>query len=135
MLLPINIGRTNKYYQMKNLYYIVLLITVLTFSCQNKNKYILTEEKFVDILVDIHIADAFYSNNQYGKYKLSEIDSAVYYKVIFEKYNIEKERFDSTLSTYTKQPELMVSIYDQVIDKLKKIETEELRKEEESLEE
>ena len=114
---------------MKYIYQVVLVLTIIFCSCQKKNRYIIPEDKFVDILVDIHIADAFYSNNQYGELKLSKIDSSVYYKVIFEKYNIEKAKFDSTLKAYTMQPIVMESIYDKVIDKLKKIEAERLKQE------
>lgn len=116
---------------MKNINWLILFLIISCYSCHKKNTYILNEEEFIDILVDIHIADAFYSNNQYGVLKLSEIDSAVYYKAIFEKHEIEKARFDSTLKAYTIQPDVMESIYDKIIDRLKKLEEEQRKKEEE----
>ncbi len=121
---------------MKKIYWILIFLPALILnSCKDKNEYILSEEEFIDVLVDIHIADAFNTSHLSGSVQLSKIDSATYYKVIFEKHHIEKARFDSTLKTYTMQPELMESVYDKVIDKLQKMEAQTIKEEEKALKE
>jgi hypothetical protein len=77
----------------------------------------------VNVLVDIHIAD------EIGvlKYTLDteiDLDSAKIYGWVFKKHGITKSDFDSSLSYYSKEPDILNNIYNKVIANLSKKEAE-----------
>lgn len=69
---------------------------------------------FIDILVEMHIMDAISNETEYYR-KFSPKDSINLYKLIFEKHNVTKAEFDSTVSAYTRRTELYKEIYDEVL--------------------
>ena len=48
----------------------------------------------------------------------SSTDSIDLYGVIFEKHNVTKAEFDSTVSAYTRRSDLFKEIYDEVLLKI-----------------
>jgi len=79
-------------------------------------------KKLVDVLVDIHLAEAAMQN-----LTISAKDSiaARYYKQIYTIHGVKKEDFDST-STFVKQrPKLLAKVYERVVEELnrKKLKT------------
>jgi hypothetical protein len=79
-----------------------------------KKKYLLERDVFVNLLVDIHLTYAIQGSSEY--HELSrKYDSIDIHSVIFQKYGVEKAAFDSTMSYYSKKPEDLVKIYDEVI--------------------
>ena len=105
----------------------LLLYTILSLllaSCNDdptkyriKQKKVVEREKFVDILADIHMMDAITNNPNYFR-KYEPGDSVDLYSSIFDKYGVTKAEFDSTVSAYTKKPQLYSEIYDEVIFEL-----------------
>ncbi|MBN2482041.1 MAG: DUF4296 domain-containing protein [Bacteroidales bacterium] len=95
---------------------VFLMLTVL--GCRNpKRKYIIPENKFVDVLVDIHLADAIALHNipQYSGFAL---DSANLYESVFSNHGVTRTQFDSTISYYSSRPEEFQQIYNKVTGKL-----------------
>ena len=85
-----------------------------------KKKYLLDKEEMVNILVDINLANALQGSPDF--YKISRAyDSIDINSMIFDKYDIEKYKFDSSMAYYTSKPELLIHIYDEVIMRLNKI--------------
>jgi len=80
-----------------------------------KNK--IERETFVNILVDIHIMDAISNESMYYR-KFPSQDSVDLYSAIFQKYDVSKAEFDSTVVAYTRQPGLYKAVYDDVLLKL-----------------
>lgn len=106
---------------MSRLLYVFIFLVILLSSCNEdptkykiKKKKVVEREKFVDILAEIHLMDAITNNAEYFR-KYEPEDSVDLYSSIFEKYGVTKARFDSTVSAYTKKPELYLEIYDEVI--------------------
>src|SRR4030042_2922369 len=98
----------------------LLLITGCNSHREFKKKYLLDREDLVNVLVDIHLANALQGSPEF--YKISRVyDSIDTNSMIFSKYGIEKASFDSTLAYYTKKPEILTSIYDEVIMHLTQI--------------
>ncbi len=77
----------------------------------------IAQEKFVQILADIHLMDAITNNPDYYR-KYEALDSIDLYSSIFEKYGVTKAEFDTTVSLYTKKPDLYLEVYDGVIFEL-----------------
>ncbi len=77
----------------------------------------------VPLLVDMHIADATGLNYLPGQKQL-RVDSAALYGWIFEKHDITRMQFDSTMAFYTRHPDRLSKIYEKVIAGLSKLESE-----------
>jgi len=100
----------------------ILVILIVSISCQHdptgmNRKYLIPKKKFVNILVDIHIQDAVVGS-PYFTQNYSRNDSINVYQSIFDKYNVTQQEFDSTITSYTRRPDLYAEVYDQVILRL-----------------
>jgi len=116
--------------------FLLLIFLGLSLSCSNdptriSQKDMIERDVFVDMLVDMHILDAISNESEFYR-KFSTKDSLDLYSKIFEKYNVTKAEFDSTVSAYTRRGDLYKEVYDQVlleinlrIDEANKIEEEE----------
>lgn len=91
---------------------ILIALTILIASCE-QDKEILEKEKFTDILVDIHIADALLASQQMHDIELRR-DSASYYNYIYKKHNITRAQFEKNLAFYAKEPKEFSALYDDV---------------------
>jgi hypothetical protein len=93
-------------------------------ACLNpQKKYIVSENKFVAVLVDIHIADGIAMENLNPTLG-NAIDSASLYNSVFSKHKITRAQFDSSLIYFASKPEEFQKIYDKVNAKLKMMELE-----------
>ena len=99
---------------------LLLILVMLTPACE-KNKSItgkafLEREVLVDVLVDIHLADAVTNDRKFNrKYDADSIDIL---SPILEKHQVTKEMFDTTLIVYSQYPELFDKVYNDVLIKL-----------------
>ena len=93
---------------------IICLIACLGFACKHKTgPAIIPENKFKEILIEIHLIDAYYMMhfNQYLNVK----DSSSFYKQVFERNGVTRANFDTSLVYYAKDPKKFEAIYDEVI--------------------
>jgi hypothetical protein len=105
-------------------YCLLLLLAVLATSC-NHRRYgdLIPPKKFVNVLVDIHLADGIAVENM-SHPTLARLDSASLYGSVFNKYGVTRPMFDSTMSYYTEHPDDFQKIYNKVTAKLKRMEDE-----------
>ncbi|WP_345240434.1 DUF4296 domain-containing protein [Nibrella saemangeumensis] len=87
-------------------------------STDKKPANLIPEEKMVNVLTDIHLAEA-----QVGKLALGSPDSsAVVYKRlerdIFKKHKIDTTTYNQSYTYYSSRPKLMEQIYKQVVENL-----------------
>lgn len=110
----------------KNRLVIVFLVITLFFSCSRKQKEIPAEiiqkDSLVNIIVDLHLADAVLLN-PLAQSKISDISSNRLYNTVLDKYNITRERFNKSINYYAETPAVLDSIYDKVIEQLSLIES------------
>lgn len=109
---------------MKIKFYTIFLIIVFSFSCgkntrTHKNDRVIPQKTFVQMLIQIHLADAIFSKENLSDSKLN-MDSASYYNQIFKKYNINRKQFFFSLNYYIKHIDKFIAIQTIVIDSLKK---------------
>lgn len=105
----------------------IVALSVLL-SCSGDNKYIIPKKKMVPLLVDIHIADEI-GTARYLNDPETLLDSASLYGWVFDKHEITKASFDSSMLYYASKPDVLNDIYGKVIAGLSKMEAE-LAKEE-----
>jgi hypothetical protein len=100
---------------------ILILLLVLTFTACQKKKSItgdefIEHEVLVDVLVDIHLMDGVTQDRKFGrKY---DVDSLDIFTPILEKHQVTKQMFDTTMFVYSRNPELLDKVYNDVLIKL-----------------
>ncbi len=95
-------------------------LLALILACQNgPNSKIIPRDKLVNLLVDLHLADAFASDYQLPQ-QLRTIDSLNLYASVLSKYGTDKASFDSTMKWYAYHPKKLDALYDEVFGKLDK---------------
>jgi len=107
------------------IYKIILIVTILfSLSCKKKETIpegVLGKDKMVDLLIDIHLAEAVYSKRY--QLDLSERNfSEDLYLSVCEKNDIDPERLEKSIFYYGKHPDQYEEIYDQVLNKLNEME-------------
>lgn len=106
---------------------ILFCITSFIMSCAAKHddevvipESVLSQEQMITILTDAYLGEGASSINV-KNVTGQEIDSVYLFNPLKEN-NCSKETFDSSISFYTKNPILFKHIYDQVLERLNKIE-------------
>lgn len=120
------LSKINKRFLQSHTKRLLFIVTVILFfgSCHIfQKKYIIPEKKLIQVLVDIHIADAIAMIVPYSE-PGNVPDSAQVYSSLFKKHHITSEQFDSTMAYYASKPEKLVKIYTEVNTILNKRESE-----------
>ncbi len=115
--------------------YIVIgfLIAGSIFSSCNSDKqkkvpeYVIDQEKMIDLLVEVHIAEATLEKKQGHKANARDYASP-YYKTIFDSFNTNPQNFDTNIAWYQQNMENFEDMYNQVMIKLTKLKDEHLEK-------
>lgn len=106
---------------LKRLFFIST-VAVLLASCSlfsNKPDNLIDKEKLVDVLVDVHMADAVVAVKGLRINRDSVLIS-LYYDDVMKKHNITRKQFDITIEYYSKHAEKYDKIYDEVLEILSK---------------
>ncbi len=93
-------------------------------SCVNSNheipEKILNKNDFINVLKEVHLSEAEFEINKTNNLEAAENILANEYLKIYAKHNTNKDRFEKTLSYYTKHPEELEMIYSKVLISLSK---------------
>jgi hypothetical protein len=101
---------------------LILLLLVAAVSCRGKHgRYIIPEKKFLEVLVDIHLADGMAMDNMRYNEKFV-FDSASLYESVFSKHEVTREQFDSTMQYYSAHPDDFQELYNILTSRLKRME-------------
>jgi hypothetical protein len=96
----------------------LIFVFGLLFSCSEEKEFLIPEDKMVDVLVDIHIADGVLNTNSFP-YEDERLRAENYYRNILDDHEISRQDFDSALSQYAQNREIYIEMYDKVIEKLR----------------
>ena len=97
---------------------IIVIFVVILFvaqSCKQEKTLgfvVIPQDTMAIVLADLHIADATL-NVMMNTEKFSEIDD--YYFSVLKKHDISRARFDSSVTFYSRQPELYGKVYEDVM--------------------
>jgi hypothetical protein len=101
------------------------LFCFVLLACSNsEKKYIIPENKLVDVLVDLHLADGMTEYINVAGFADYTLDSASLYTAIFNKHGVTRAEFDSTLSYYSTRTGRFQKIYEKVALKISLMEKE-----------
>ena len=98
---------------------IVSLIFIFA-ACSNRPKGVLNQKDMTNILTDMHKLDGTLAER--GIMFSNDSTRMKYYNFVFEKYNITKADFDSSLVWYTKNPQEFNNVYNKVLINLTSLE-------------
>jgi hypothetical protein len=94
----------------------------LTTSCGDEEYSLpVKDEKLVEVLADVHIAEAA-CYNIYGSAKDSLIE--LYYGQVFSIHEVSEDDFWKAMDILEQHPDKMEAIYEQVLERLNKLEAE-----------
>lgn len=109
---------------------------LLCLSCGNKKKIsgseFIPRDVLVQVISEIHLMDGITNDmNYYRKY--NPVDSIDLYSSIYEKYETSRAQYEHTINEYSKYPDLLNDVYDEVLMYLSQLQ-DEIEKEEEPVE-
>ncbi|KJF42912.1 MULTISPECIES: DUF4296 domain-containing protein [Draconibacterium] len=112
---------------MKNAF-LILIIAVFAFTaCENeimpKPEHLIKEKKMINMLVDVHLAEAAYNHFRYDSAMLNSQTEDFYYSVL-EKYEVTDSLFEQSLVFYESHPKNFEKMYRKVMSRLSEMEQE-----------
>ena len=101
-----------------------VIFCLILIGCGNQQKEtpqdILSENIFIDLLKDIHLAEAKFELHKTKGMGIAKNELAHNYSSIYKKYEITLDDFDKTLDYYAQHPEQLEKIYTRVLEQLTK---------------
>ena len=113
---------------------ITLFLYMFLFACSHKQTEsipdtILPKEKMAEVLTDVHLLEAMMNTNTLTPGKISSTNIAIPPAIdVFKKNNISKKQYDESFDFYTKHPEMLSEIYQQVLNNLSKMQAQTMNK-------
>ncbi|MBQ4358579.1 MAG: DUF4296 domain-containing protein [Paludibacteraceae bacterium] len=93
-----------------------LLLTLSLTACEpERPTYVLSDEKMEDVLTDYYMIDAV---AQMKNIHRGDTTKYILYNEILTKHDITLAQFDSTISWYTRHPELFEKVMEEVIHRI-----------------
>ena len=108
------------YHRLRYLPILFLMLTLAFTACKKKQsitgKEFIEREVLVEVLVDIHLMDGVTQDRKFSrKY---DVDSLDILSPIFDKHQVNKQMFDTTMFVYSRNPELLDAVYNDVLIRL-----------------
>lgn len=107
---------------------LVLLLGWMGSSCEKpvveKPKDLVSKDKMIDMLTDIHISESMYQTRRYTSQDMRKITEADLYYSILKKYDVADSTFERSLIYYSSLPKEYERIYSRVLNKLNEMEQE-----------
>ncbi|MDX1941434.1 MAG: DUF4296 domain-containing protein [Saprospiraceae bacterium] len=104
---------------MKQLSKIVIFGLIVMFACTTENERPpISESKLVDILVDIHLAEA--AIQEMSGFVQQDSVGKIYYDQIFRIHQVTQEDFNKTIYLMRMDPIRMEKVYKKVLEKTDK---------------
>lgn len=106
----------------------LIIACLLFFACSGKKtlnipENILPKEKMAEVMIDIHLLEATMNLNSTSADKLNPANPSPNFDVL-KKNNISKIQFDESFDFYSQHPELLIEVYQTVLNDLSKMQAE-----------
>ncbi len=95
----------------------LILVSLFLLACEEEKQVLLPEDLMVDVLSELHIADAYTERNSNPINYRNNLREDLYLEVL-EKFDLDEKTFRATYDFYTSHPYQMDTLYLKVIDKL-----------------
>lgn len=106
---------------MKKIYFLLVLFF---YSCSDSTQMetkelIISEEKFIVMLEEIHMFEAGYQLERTSDLKSAENNLSLNYRELFKKHNVSSSDFKKCMEYYSNNPEKLSQIYSEILENLK----------------
>lgn len=109
-----------------------LILLLFVTSCEEETSvrpsHLISRDKMVGILVDIHLTDAAYQSRRFSSELVKQFSESDFYYSVLRKHRVADSVFESSLIYYCSKPKEFEKIYTRVINKLTEMEQEESKK-------
>lgn len=116
---------------------IIILTTLILFfaACKKevyeKPKNLIKQKTMINMLVDIHLADAISLNQNYRDATAKRLTSTDFYYSVLHKYNVPDSLFERSYIYYASKPKVFEKMYREVTNHLTEMEYEQKNRQEE----
>jgi hypothetical protein len=108
--------------------FIITLTSLAFFSCSKptieKPEILVHEDQMIDMLVDIHLAEATFNTRRHRDSLVMKSSSADFYYSILKKHQVADSVFEQSFVFYASQPRKFEKMYRQAMNKLNEMEQE-----------
>ncbi len=121
---------------MKKAFLILFIVAFAFTACEDeimpKPEHLIKEKKMINMLVDVHLADATFTHFRYDSIMRNNRVENFYYSVL-DKYEVPDSVFEQSLVYYASFPKDFEKMYRKVMSRLSEIEQERSGRKEELL--
>ncbi len=93
-------------------------------SIVEKPENLLKREKMIEMMTDMHLAEAVFQSRRYQDSLIERTTSADFYYSVLEEYNVADSVFEKSFVYYASNPREFEKMYQDVMNKLSEIEQE-----------
>lgn len=106
----------------------LIIACLLFFACSGEKtvsipENILPQEKMAEVMLDVHLLEATMNLNSTSADKITPGNPSPSFDVL-KKNNISKKLYDESFDFYTQHPELLIEVYQSVLNELSKMQAE-----------
>lgn len=105
-------------------FFAVLFFTACDEPDMEKPEHLVKENKMIDMLVDVHLAQSTYNNRYRQDSIIINTTATDFYYSILDKYNVPDSVFEKSLIFYLSKPKNFEKMYRKVQSKLSEMEQE-----------
>lgn|SRR5690554_599405 len=113
---------------MKKIIPILIVILIAVYGCGKapieKPENLLPEDQLIDMMVDVHIAEATYNTRRNQDTLLLNSNSADFYYSVLQKHGVPDSVFEKSIVYYGSQPRRFEKMYRKVMNQLTELEQE-----------
>ena len=107
---------------------ILFFLLILSVSCSKppveKPEKLIREDKMIEMLADIHLAEATFNSRRHRDSLVMKSSSADFYYSILDKHQIADSVFEQSFVFYASQPRKFEKMYRQAMNKLNEMDQE-----------
>ena len=108
--------------RLKNHLSIILILTFIhlstLFSCNEPPTILIEEEKLIEILVDVHLAEASVQSKSRNQ---KEVLLDQHYNRIYQLHQIDSALFDSSMIVLKNDPDHLKAVYEKVMEEIDRL--------------
>lgn len=111
----------------KKIFFLAIML-LLAVACRKesfpKPPHLVSRDQMIDILTDIHLADAIYQTQRYTSDELNKFSETEFYYSVLHKHKVADSTFETSLIYYSSRPKDFEKIYTRVLNRLNEMEQE-----------
>lgn len=103
---------------MKRQLFLIILPILFFMACRHdpKPRNAIEREKYVDVLVDIHLAEGLYRDRV--RFKMDTLESSALYLAVLDKHSVTHEQMSLTALYYSRHPREYDRVFSDVLSKI-----------------